>query len=368
MTLAPKSQPDREANSVSLSVYELTRKLIDIPSLTGDEKAVALFLKSYLEGLGWSVALQKVGQHAAAENERFNVIANTGVPPRVVLSTHMDTVPPHIVSSETEERIFGRGACDAKGIIAAQVMAAERLREEGVGTIGLLFTVDEEMGSLGAAVANEYQNKQSPEYLINGEPTDNNLASATKGSLRLEILASGRAAHSAYPEQGESAIEKLLDILESIRQCQWPMDEVLGPTTCNIGIIGGGTRPNVIAEEASAVLQLRLVSDAGPVKKILEAAVAGRASVKYLSEHPPVRLKTIEGFRKCTVRFTTDIPYLSRWGTPLLLGPGSILNAHTDHEFVEKRELTEAVDLYARLVRELLVSTQDGEAVEGASR
>jgi acetylornithine deacetylase len=353
---------------VSLSVYELTRKLIDIPSVSGDEKAVALFLKSHLEGLGYVVHMQEV-QDVASENERFNVIAATGVPPRVVLSTHMDTVPPHIISSENEERIFGRGACDAKGIIAAQIMAAERLREEGLDTIGLLFTVDEEQASLGAAIANKYHKEQPPQYLINGEPTDNKLASATKGSLRLEIRTRGRAAHSAYPEQGESAIEKMLDVLESIRKCEWPVDEVLGPTTCNIGVIGGGTRPNVVAEEASAVLQVRLVSEAGPVKKILEDAIAGRAAVKYLSEHKPVRLHTIAGFKQCIVRFTTDIPYLSTWGTPLLLGPGSILNAHTDHEFVEKQELTEAIDLYAGLVRQLLaLQLREREAVEGVSR
>jgi len=353
-----------------MNVHELTRKLIDIPSVTGDEKLVGLFLKSQLESLGYVVETQEVAQEIA--NERFNVIARTGAVPRVVLSTHMDTVPPHIISSENEERIFGRGACDAKGIIAAQIMAAERLREEGIQQIGLLFTVDEEQASLGAQVANKNEPEQPPEYLINGEPTDNNLASATKGSLRLRLRTKGRAAHSAYPEQGESAIEKMLDVLESVRKCEWPVDDLLGSTTCNIGVISGGTRANVVPEEASAVLQLRLVSKAGPVKTILEDAIAGRAAVEFLSEHEPVRLQTIAGFKQCIVRFTTDIPYLSRWGTPLLLGPGSILNAHTDHEFVEKQELNLAVNLYARLVRALLamepMEPREREAVEGASR
>jgi len=357
-----------------MNVHELTRKLIDIPSVTGDEKLVGLFLKSHLESLGYVVEVQEVAQEVAQEvsNRRFNVIARTGALPRVVLSTHMDTVPPHIISSENEGRIFGRGACDAKGIIAAQIMAAERLREEGIQQIGLLFTVDEEQASLGAQVANKNEPEQPPEYLINGEPTDNNLASATKGSLRLRLRTKGRAAHSAYPEQGESAIEKMLDVLESVRKCEWPVDDLLGSTTCNIGVISGGTRANVVPEEASAVLQLRLVSKAGPVKTILEDAIAGRAAVEFLSEHEPVRLQTIAGFKQCIVRFTTDIPYLSRWGTPLLLGPGSILNAHTDHEFVEKQELNLAVNLYARLVRALLamepMEPREREAVEGASR
>lgn len=350
-----------------MNVHELTRKLIDIPSVTGNEKLVGLFLKSHLESLGYVVEVQEVAQEVA--NERFNVIARTGALLRVVLSTHMDTVPPHIISSENEKRIFGRGACDAKGIIAAQIMAAERLREEGIQQIGLLFTVDEEQASLGAQVANKNEPEQPPEYLINGEPTDNNLASATKGSLRLRLRTKGRAAHSAYPEQGESAIEKMLDVLESVRKCEWPVDDLLGSTTCNIGVISGGTRANVVPEEASAVLQLRLVSKAGPVKTILEDAIAGRAAVEFLSEHEPVRLQTIAGFKECIVRFTTDIPYLSRWGTPLLLGPGSILNAHTDYEFVEKQELNQAVDLYARLVRALLATeSREREAVEGASR
>lgn len=346
-----------------MNINELTRKLIDIPSVTGDEKSVGEFLASHLEDLGYQVERQEVAA------DRFNVIATTNASPRVVLSTHMDTVPPHIVSSENEEKIFGRGACDAKGIIAAQIMAAERLRREGIQEVGLLFTVDEEQGSAGAQVTNLDKPAPAIEYLINGEPTDNKLASATRGSLRLNLRTKGRAAHSAYPEQGESAIEKLLDVLQSIRACEWPEDDVLGETTCNIGVIRGGTRANVVPDDASADLQLRLVSHADAVRKILEDAIAGRAEVEYLSEHEPVKLHVIDGFEQCIVRFTTDIPYLSRWGTPLLLGPGSILNAHTDHEFVEKRELTEAVDLYARLVRALLAREPRAlETVEGALR
>src|SRR6266850_6248166 len=326
-----------------MNLFELTRKLIDIPSVTGDEKAVGEFLKSHLEHLGYQVEMQEVAE------ERFNVIATTATSPRVVFSTHLDTVPPHILSSEDEERIYGRGACDAKGIIAAQINAAEQLRGEGIEDIGLLFTVDEEQGSLGAQVANRFKLERPTEYLINGEPTDNKLASATKGSLRFNLRTRGRASHSAYPEQGESAIEKILAVLDSIRKCDWPVDDQLGATTCNIGVIGGGSRANVVPEEAHAQLQIRLVTRVEPVKNILEDAVAGRAEVEYLSEHEPVHLRTIDGFEQRTIRFTTDIPYLSRWGAPLLLGPGSILDAHTAHEFVSKSELAEAVELYARL-------------------
>lgn len=345
-----------------MDVHELTRKLIDIPSVTGDEEAVGLFLKSHLEAVGYHVMLQEVAPG------RSNVFATTNRAPRVVLSTHMDTVPPFIKSSEDEETIYGRGACDAKGIIAAQINAAEVLRREGTDEIGLLFTVDEEQGSAGAQVANLDKPAPAPEYLINGEPTDNKLATATKGSLRLKLRATGRAAHSAYPEQGESAIEKLLDVLESIRKCDWPGDDVLGETTCNIGVISGGTRANVIADEAEADVQMRLVTNPEPIKQRLEMAIAGRADVEYLSAHEPVHLLTLPGFDQCVVRFTTDIPYLAGWGTPLLIGPGSILKAHTEQESIGKRELADAVDIYARLTRGLLSRrTQPSGISEGAA-
>ncbi|MDQ6653837.1 MAG: M20/M25/M40 family metallo-hydrolase [Acidobacteriota bacterium] len=348
-----------------MNLFELTRKLIDIPSVTGDEKSVGVFLVSHLEGLGYRVETQEVAA------DRFNIVATTDAQPRIVLATHMDTVPPHIASSEDDERIYGRGACDAKGIIAAQITAVERLRREGTTELGLLFTVDEELGSRGAQVANLNKPTKQPGYLINGEPTDNKLTTATKGSLRLTLKTSGRSAHSAYPEQGESAIEKLLDILDGIRNCEWPSNELLGQTTCNIGVISGGTRANVIPAAASAELQLRLVGKARSVKTILEAAINGRAEVEYLSEHDPIHLLTVAGFEQCVARFTTDIPYLSQWGTPLLLGPGSILHAHTDHEFIEKRELSESVNLYVRLVRRLLEregEQQFTETAEGASQ
>lgn len=342
-----------------MNLIELTRTLIDIPSLSGEEAEVGLFLFSYLERLGYSVERQEV------EDNRANIIATLEEPPRVVLSTHMDTVPPHIASGEDADYIYGRGACDAKGIIAAQVLAAERLRAEGVRNIGLLFTVDEELGSLGARAANVHPRARDCRYLVNGEPTDNKLATGSKGSLRLIIKTEGRAAHSAYPEHGESAIEKLLDVLADIRAMHWPTDEFFSETTCNIGTIRGGTRPNVIPAEAQAELQIRLVTDAAPVREAVERAVAGRARVEYLSTANPVRMLAVAGFEQRVVRFTTDIPQLSNWGVPLLIGPGSILLAHTSKERVGKRELAQAVDLYTGLVRTLLAREPgtEGEAL-----
>ena len=330
-----------------MNPFVLTRQLIDIPSLTGDEKSVGEFLATYLASLGYQVERQEVA------TDRFNVIATTGESPRIVFSTHMDTVPPFIASSEDGEYIYGRGSCDAKGIIAAQIFAAEKLRQNGMNGVGMLFTVDEELSSLGAQAANKHPLANECRFLINGEPTDNRLAKGTKGALRLIITTDGRAAHSAYPEAGESAIEELLDVLQDIRAIDWPGDSFFGDTTCNIGVMNGGTRPNVIPDHARAELQIRLATDIEKIKPLIENAVAGRAHVELASAHDPVRLFSVEGFEDCVVRFTTDVPYLSNWGKPLLLGPGSILDAHTDHERIAKHELERAIDLYVALANKL---------------
>ena len=331
-----------------IDVLRLTRELIDIPSVTGEEFQIGTSVGELLVRLGYHVELQDVSP------ERSNIIATTQARPRVVLSTHMDTVPPFIGSKEDEEFIHGRGACDAKGIIAAQVAAAERLRSEGIDQIGLLFTVDEEVTSAGAKIANDHPIAEVCEFLINGEPTDNRLAIGTKGSLQATISAQGRAAHSAYPEQGESAIEKLLDVLNDIRRVDWPGDDLFGETTCNIGIVAGGTRANVIPDAAQATIQIRLAESSSAIKEHFERAVAARATIDYKSVHDPIQLLTIDGFEQMVARFTTDIPYLSNWGRALLIGPGSILVAHTDDEKVSKSALLNAVDLYANLAKSLL--------------
>jgi acetylornithine deacetylase len=330
-----------------IDVLRLTRELIDIPSVTGEEFQIGTSLGELLVRLGYHIELQDVA------NERSNILATTEAAPRVVLSTHMDTVPPFIESSEDDEFIYGRGACDAKGIIAAQIAAAEKLRAQGIKDVGLLFTVDEEVTSAGAKLANEQAIAAKCEYLINGEPTDNKLAVGTKGSLQATISTTGRAAHSAYPEQGESAIEKLLDVLKDVREVEWPPDEVFGETTCNIGTISGGKRANIIPDSAEAAILIRLAANASSVKALLEKTVADRATIDYKSTHDPIRLQARDGFEQMLARFTTDIPYLSKWGKPFLIGPGSILVAHTDHERIAKAELLQAVDLYVSLVKSL---------------
>ena len=328
-------------------LVSLTCELVDVPSVSGEEAQVARFVASYLTDLGYSVELFD------AAPGRPNVLASTDQPPRIVLSTHLDTVPPHVPARVVDGVLYGRGACDAKGIMAAQIVAAERLRAEGMDGIGLLFVVDEEMGSLGARAANAHPLAQECRWLIDGEPTDNRLATGCKGSLRLTLCTAGVPAHSAYPEHGRSAIDALLDVLGDVRRAAWPTDPVFGETTVNIGVVAGGTRPNVVAADAHADLQIRLVTEDQPVKALLERAVRDRARIDYLTAVPPQRLATVAGFETCVVRFTTDIPHLTNWGTPLLLGPGSILDAHTAHERISEAELAAGADAYVRLVHAL---------------
>ncbi|HTK25339.1 MAG TPA: M20/M25/M40 family metallo-hydrolase [Pyrinomonadaceae bacterium] len=332
-----------------MDLFDLTKSLMNIPSVSGDEEAVGFYLRDYLRSLGWTVELQ-----AVSENQN-NVIAYLNETPRVFLSTHIDTVPPFIEASEDDEKIYGRGACDAKGIIAAQITAAEQLRKEGIEDIGLLYTVEEERTSSGAKAANQHPLAAKCEFMINGEPTDNDLAIGSKGTLRLMIKTDGKAAHSAYPEQGDSAIEKLLDILEDIRHTKFPNDEFFGDTTVNIGTIEGGVALNVIPPQAGAGLAIRLTTPKQPIFEALKNVVRDRGEIEILSCSEPVKMLAVEGFNHKVVRFTTDIPYLTNWGQPLLLGPGSILVAHTKDEFVLKKDLEEAVNLYRGLCSGLLV-------------
>jgi acetylornithine deacetylase len=327
-----------------MNPFQLTRQLIDIPSVSGEEKAVAEFLRGYLAEMGAAAQLEE------AEPDRPNLFACWGRP-QVVLSTHTDTVPPFFPSREDERFIYGRGACDAKGILAAQVDAAARLRAEGVGDFGLLFLVGEERNSAGALAANRAP--RGSQFLINGEPTSNRLALGTKGVLRLEIEARGRAAHSAYPELGESATEKLLEALNRLRRVPLPEDPVLGKTTYNIGILQGGVAPNVIPDLARAEVMFRLVQPGDELLGAVTEAVGSLATVKRVLYIPPVKLCTIAGMETTVVAFATDIPALTAWGKPYLIGPGSIHVAHTDQERIAKAELMQAVEIYVNMVKHL---------------
>jgi acetylornithine deacetylase/succinyl-diaminopimelate desuccinylase-like protein len=343
---------------MTLDPIQLTRALIDIESITFNEGAVGAYLAEFLAGQGFAIertpVVQNGDSHArnGKSGERFNVYAGTaGETPDVVLSTHMDTVPPFIPSSEDDEFIYGRGACDAKGIIAAQVAAAERLRDEGV-KVGLLFVVGEERDSAGAKVAN--MQPKGSRFLINGEPTDNRLAIASKGALRVLVQAHGKMAHSAYPELGESATHKLVEALSRLLQMKLPETEGIGPSTLNIGLMEGGRATNVIADHAEAQLLIRLVGPSDETRKAIQETVAGLAEADFTLEIPFVRMRELEGLPTMVAAFTTDIPALTNWGEPLLLGPGSIHVAHTPYEKLAKRELLDAVELYVKIAKRLV--------------
>lgn len=329
-----------------MDVVAFTRKLIDIESITGNEAPVGEVLYTELCRLGYQARRMPV------ENTRFNVLATTPeqAHPAVVFSTHMDTVPPFIPSTETDDRVYGRGACDAKGIIAVQIAAAERLRTEGIH-VGLLFVVGEERDSQGAKAANEQP--IGSRFLVNGEPTENRVALASKGTLRAEVIAKGKMAHSAYPELGDSAIDKLLEALRRVRAIKLPELVGIGPCTLNIGMIEGGRAPNVIPDHAKAELLFRLIEPTETLRQLVRDAVSGLAEVNFYLEIPFMRFRTVDGLPTMVAAFTTDIPALTSWGDPLLIGPGSIHVAHTEGEYVEKKQLAEAVELYCTISRKL---------------
>src|SRR5580704_16021165 len=332
-----------------MDAITLTRQLIDIESISGNEAAVANYLYGELCRVGYQT------RRIPVQDDRFNIYATSPeeLNPAIVFSTHMDTVPPFIPSSEDAARIYGRGSCDAKGIIAAQIAASERLREEGI-YVGLLFVVGEERDSLGAKVANEYvasQPVRNCKYLVNGEPTENRIALASKGTLRVEVTASGKMAHSAYPELGESAIDKLLEALTRLRAMPLPSDPEIGPCTLNIGLIEGGRAPNVIPDYAHADLLYRLIGPSAELRKQIVAVAGDQVEVTFPLELPFLRLRTVDGLPTMIAKFTTDIPKLTKWGEALLIGPGSIHVAHTESEFIEKRQLHDAIDLYCKIAQ-----------------
>ncbi len=360
---------------------ELARQLIDIESTTGNEGEVAAWLAAYLRQRGYSVLEQPLGEirlkadttptgdtvesgFSHTDNQsvasgfsridkkpRVNVIAAVGEP-EVVFSTHFDCVPPFFPSRIENGTLFGRGACDAKGILAAQVAAAERLRAKGETRVGLVFVGGEERGSDGARAANRIASKSR--YLINGEPTDLRLGVATRGAFRVRLTATGKAAHSGYPELGESAIDKLIDGLVSLRTADWPADPLLGRTHHTVGLISGGVAPNVISPHAQAEVFFRTVGDHAPVREQLHRTLGGRLAIEEILELPAVRMHTVPGFDTAAFSYFSDVPFLSNWGTPLLIGPGSIHVAHTDREHIALDELARAVDVYEKLAATLL--------------
>jgi acetylornithine deacetylase len=334
------------------NIFELTRAMVDIESTTNEEEGVGLYLLDLLADLAGRTCGHV--ERCDVAPRRFNIFATWGEP-TVTLSTHMDTVPPFFPSREDADFIWGRGAADAKGIIAAMIKSVEGLLDAGVRNFALLFVVGEERNSAGAYAA--ARDSRGSRFLINGEPTDNKLALASKGMLRFELEAHGRLAHSAYPELGESAIDKLLDVLADLRRMPMPIDPVLGQSTLNIGVISGGRAPNVISDAARAEIAIRLVEDPAPLRQAVHSAAAGRVTAREVLFTPAIRFEPLAGFETKVVAFTTDIPsFDNAWGRPYLIGPGSIHLAHTSEERVPKRELLEAAQIYQKMVKQLLAA------------
>ena len=327
-------------------VVALAAELLSIQSPTGHEGRAVEFVSRWLVARGWNVTVQEVTPG------RSNVWASRGGSAGVTLSTHLDTVPPFIAPKLHGDRLQGRGACDAKGIAAAMLVAADRLVASGEPRVDILLVVGEEKGSDGARAANQLA--ATSRYLINGEPTESRLASGAKGSLRVTVRTRGRAAHSAYQHLGQSAIDPMLDLLPSLRSLSLPSDPILGQTTYNIGVIRAGTEANVVPALAEAEVMFRLVGDPAPIKQAVEAWAGNRAEIEYGSYIPAQHFHTVPGIDAAPVAYTSDIPLLTRWGTPLLFGPGSIHVAHTPDEYIDVRELRASVDTYERLVRTLL--------------
>ncbi len=330
-----------------MELFELTKALVNVESVTGHEQQCGEFIARHLAAKKFQVEFQPVA------DGRSNVFAARGKP-EVVLSTHLDTVPPFFPAREDGDFIYGRGSCDAKGIAACQLTAGARLIEEGIEGFGLLFLVGEETLSDGARVAN--LSAPGSKFIVSGEPTENKLALGTKGNLRVDISTRGKMAHSAYPHLGESAIDKMLEILADLRELDLPRDPVLGPATVNIGLISGGRAANIIPDQAEAQVLFRTVppqTDRPDLRGQIEELLSGRCEYQFVRDTPPLMMEKLDGFETDVVAFTTDLPHLDRWGRPLLLGPGSISEAHTDHECVRKSDLVQAVELYCRLVREL---------------
>jgi len=335
-----------------MNLIELAKDLINVPSVTGQENEIAEFLKGFLKSQGFDIQTQKV------QGNRKNVLATSGSKPRIILCTHLDTVPPYFGASEDEDYIRGRGACDAKGIMASMIWAARELKKSGTKEIGLLFVVGEETDSIGAKMANDLD--IGSDFIVVGEPTENKLGLGHKGVVVFRLAFRGKAAHSAYPELGVSAIEKLMDALQNVRSLDFGVDPLLGKSTLNIGKIEGGLAANIIADFASAELSIRSALPPAQILEKVMAAVGQEAEFHIRSQSEAQRLFTVPGMEQVAVPYGTDIPHLHphNFGKPLLLGPGSATLAHTEDERVEKRQLCEAVEIYKNLVKRLLASTR----------
>ncbi|KCV70335.1 hypothetical protein H696_02662 [Fonticula alba] len=352
------SQPVAGQAFNDADTVDTLREMVRIESISGNELRMSQWLADRLMGAGWDVEQQQV------EPSRYNVLAYHPANRhrlKALFSSHIDTVPPFLPFSENAETMFGRGTADAKGSVSAMIHAAESLNStiaavEGVidpTQLGLLFVVGEEVNHIGMRHANEL-NLHSVEHFVSGEPTESLLAVGHKGMWKFRLEIFGRAAHSGYPHLGESAISPMLDLLRELNTMALPVSDLLGPTTLNIGILGGGVAANVVPDYASAEIMVRVSTNLAEVKTLIERVVRDRATITDLSENEPFICDTIPGFNTTIVAYNTDLPFFEGDHKSYLLGPGSITVAHTDDEQISKRELVDAVGLFRRMAVHML--------------
>ncbi|KAK0942696.1 hypothetical protein LTR29_005783 [Friedmanniomyces endolithicus] len=350
----------------------LHKNLTSIESITGNEKAVGDCLFSSLTSQGYKVERQYVEKEPA----RFNVFAWPGVAresAKVLVTSHIDTVPPFYPYKHHNKTISGRGSVDAKGSVATQVIAVNNLLSSGKlspDDIALLYVVGEEVGGDGMRAANAL--KLTPHTVIFGEPTEGKLASGHKGNLMIQLTAKGKAAHSGYPWLGRSANEVLVKTLAALMElgAKLPSSDKYGVTTLNIGHMEGGVASNVVAQDASASVAVRIAEGTpsfikGEITKAVHKAVEsflddGMKAENVIdivfptSGYGPIDIDSdIAGFESMTVNYGTDIPWLNstvEGQKRYLYGPGSILVAHSDHEMLTEAQLEEAVEGYEKII------------------
>jgi acetylornithine deacetylase len=332
--------PDAGERAVSL-----LSELVAIPSVTGSEEPVLAFLERRYASSGWIVDSMEVAP------DRRNLFVHRGHP-SVVLTTHADTVPPFFPPRREGDVLMGRGACDAKASLAAQAIALEELARDGTSEVGLLVLVGEERGSDGALAAN--RRPHLARYLVGGEPTGSRFVAGSKGCLRIEVEARGVSGHSSEPSTGRSAVDPLLEFLNSLRAMKLPEHPTFGATTMNIGVLQAGTAPNVIAESARAEIIFRTGEPIETLLAHIRPMAQGRVEVRVGYRSDPVSFRCPKESPGEIVSFACDLPLLPAWGEPILFGPGSIRDAHGAEERVSLAEVASAVGVYVGLVRGLL--------------
>ena len=333
-------------NPSSDDIAERLLKWLAVDSTSGNEREFLQLLEGMFHDDGWQITRQPV------EEDRWNLLVTDGTDPQVLLSTHVDTVPPVLEVDYDGQVVRGRGACDTKGGLLAMVHAARRVRDAGIEGVGFLLVVGEEVDHRGAKEATALQ--LDVDRIILCEPTQNRVVTAQKGMVRCTLRTRGVAGHSAFPDDGESAVGPLLDALEAIRGHDWPTDELLGATTVNIGVIDAGVAANVFAPEARAEVLFRAVSDAEQLLHEVRSTVGGDVEMVDVVYNDPVFFDVPSGVDTCTVPFNTDAPYLADIADVWLVGPGDIRCAHSEDEQIRIGEIFDGIELYEKLIQRVL--------------